>query len=135
TAMTSVTLNCLVFGEDPYDKNFSVEISTSKNVNTLKKAINDDLKSGVATKDLKLFKVNIPLGETRDENVVKMLELDDLSIGQEMNNNLQQISDYFSVQPVDTNLHILVQLPIVATGKIRARSFSPESDINAKRLK
>ncbi|KAF0436935.1 putative crinkler family protein [Gigaspora margarita] len=68
--MTSVTL---VFGEDPYDKNFSVEISTSNNVNTLKKAINDDLKSGVATKDFKLF------------------------------------------------------------SKIRTRSFSPESDINAKR--
>ncbi|CAG8779054.1 26704_t:CDS:2 [Gigaspora margarita] len=67
--MTSVTL---VFGEDPYDKNFSVEISTSNNVNTLKKAINDDLKSGYWS-------------------------------GNE--NNLQKISDYFSAQPVDTNLH------------------------------
>ena len=46
-----------------------------------------------------------------------MLELGELSIGQEMDNNLQKISDYFSVQPVDTNLHILVQLPTVATGE------------------
>ena len=115
--MTSVTLNCLVFGEDPYDKNFSIEINTSKNVNTLKKTINDDLKSGVATKDLKLFKVDIPLGETRDENVVTMLKIGELSIGREMNNNLQKISDYFNEQPVDTSLHILVQLPTVATGE------------------
>ncbi|CAG8683846.1 10595_t:CDS:2, partial [Dentiscutata erythropus] len=131
TGITSVILNCLVFGEDPYDEIFSVEISTSKNVYALKKAINDKLKSDVVTKKLKLFKVNISLGETRDENIVQML---DLSIGQEMN-NFQKISDYFSAQPVDTNLHILVQLPIVATGTIRARSFSLESNINEKRLK
>ena len=115
--MTSVTLNCLVIGEDPYNKCFSVEINTSKNINTLKKVINDDLISGVATKDLKLFKVDVPLGKTRDEDVVAMLKTGDLSIGLEMNNNLQQVSDYFSTQPVNTNLHILVQLPTVAIGE------------------
>ena len=116
--MTSVTLNCLVTGEDPYTKCFSVDISTSKNINTLKKVINDDLISGVATKDLKLFQVDVHLGKTRDENVVAMLKTGDLNIGLEMNNNLQQISDYFSAQPPTTNLHILVQLPTVATGEL-----------------
>ena len=110
--MTSVTLNCLVFGEDPYKKNFEVEINTSKNVNALKKAINDDLKSGVPTKDLNLFQVDIRLGETRDENIVAMLKLDNvLSTGREMDNGLQKISYYFNAQPGDANLHILVQLP------------------------
>ncbi|CAG8610548.1 16725_t:CDS:2 [Funneliformis mosseae] len=88
--MPSVTLNCLVFGDDPYIKNFSIEINTSKNVNTLKKAINDDLKSCVATKELKLFKVYILHGKTRDENVVSILKLGDFSIGLEMD-NLQKI--------------------------------------------
>ncbi|CAB5344484.1 unnamed protein product [Rhizophagus irregularis] len=112
--MTSVTLNCLVIGEDPYTKCFSVDISTGRNINTLKKVINDDLISGVATKDLKLFQVDVPLGKTRDENVVARLKSGDLNIGLEMYNNLQQISDYFSAQPPITNLHILVQLPTVA---------------------
>jgi hypothetical protein len=116
--MTSVTLNCLVIGEDPYTKCFSVDdISTRKNINTLKKVINDDIKSGLPTKDLKLFQVDVPLGKTRDENVVAMLKTGDLSIGLEMNNNLQPINDYFSAQPPITNLHILVQLPTVAIGE------------------
>ena len=115
--MTSVTLNCLVWGENPYEKALPVDIDTNKNIGALKKAIKNDISESVSARDLKLFKVDIPLGETRDENVVKMLELGDPSIGQEMNNNIQKISDYFSAQPVDTNLHILVQLPTVATGE------------------
>ncbi|CAI2180472.1 4112_t:CDS:2 [Funneliformis geosporum] len=108
--------------QDPYEKALPVDIDTNKNIGALKKVIKNDISESVSARDLKLFKVDIPLGETRDENVVKMLELGDLNIGQEMNNNIQKISDYFSAQPVDINLHILVQLPTVATGK---RSISP----------
>ncbi|CAB5369105.1 unnamed protein product [Rhizophagus irregularis] len=55
--MTSVALNCLVCGEDPYDDIFSVQINT----------------------------IDIKLGKTRDENVIAMLKLEDLSIAQGMN--------------------------------------------------
>ncbi|RGB42490.1 hypothetical protein C1646_750994 [Rhizophagus diaphanus] len=42
-----------------------------------------------------------------------------------MNNNLQQISDYFSEQPPTTNLHILVQLSTVATEQPGASVVNP----------
>ena len=110
--MTSVTLNCLIAGEDPYEKTLPVDIDINKNIGALKKAIKNDIGESVSARDLKLFRVDIPLGSTRDENVVAMLKTGDLSVGLEMNNNLQKISVHFSTQPVDTNLHILVQLAI-----------------------
>ncbi|GBB84441.1 hypothetical protein RclHR1_01100033 [Rhizophagus clarus] len=78
----------LGFGEVPYNKNFCSLVRML--IHTLKKTINDDLKIGIATKDLKMFKVDIPLGETRDEDVITMLKIDELSIGQEIN-NIQKI--------------------------------------------
>ncbi|GES95131.1 hypothetical protein RCL_jg19337.t1 [Rhizophagus clarus] len=112
--MTSVTLNCLVVGEDPYEKTLPVDIDINKNIGALKKAIKNDIGGSVSARDLKLFKVDIHLGITRDENAVTMLKTVDLSVSLEMDNNLQKISVHFSTQPADTNLHILVQLPTVA---------------------
>ncbi|CAB4481093.1 unnamed protein product [Rhizophagus irregularis] len=128
--MTSVALNCLVCGEDPYDDIFSVQINTSKNISSLKRVINDELQSGVATMFLKLFKVDIKLGKTRDENVIAMLKLEDLSIAQGMN-ILEIVSDYFSTQPDPTSLHILVQIPTVATEPPKKRA-KIEGDTDAE---
>ncbi len=61
--MTTIILNYLILEEDSYNKNFLININTSKNINTLKKTINNDLRSSALIKNLKLFKVNIPLRE------------------------------------------------------------------------
>ncbi|CAB4443977.1 unnamed protein product [Rhizophagus irregularis] len=100
--MTSVALNCLVCGEDPYDDIFSVQINT----------------------------IDIKLGKTRDENVIAMLKLEDLSIAQGMN-ILEIVSDYFSTQPDPTSLHILVQIPTVATEPPKKRA-KIEGDTDAE---
>ena len=120
--MTSVTLNWSIIGEDPYEKAFSVEIDSTKNVSILKTAIKNDISGSVTARDLKLFKVDIPLGSAKDNNVVLICsQADNLStIGVEMTNNLQEISEIFNEQLVKTSLHILVQLPtepLIATGE------------------
>ncbi|CAI2188395.1 18603_t:CDS:2 [Funneliformis geosporum] len=114
--MTSVKLNWLIYGEDPYEKVSQVDIDTSERVIALKKAIKKDISESVSARDLKVFKVDISLGEARNEDAVLMCKTDLSIIGQEMNNNLQKIGVYFNVQPVETNLHIFVQLPTVVTG-------------------
>ncbi|CAI2188688.1 19541_t:CDS:2 [Funneliformis geosporum] len=113
--MTSVKLNWLIYGEDPYEKVSQVDIDTSERVIALKKAIKKDISESVSARDLKVFKVDISLGEARNEDAVLMCKTDLSIIGQEMNNNLQKIGVYFNVQPVETNLHIFVQLPTVVT--------------------
>ncbi|GBB83342.1 hypothetical protein RclHR1_10070004 [Rhizophagus clarus] len=68
--MTSVTLNWLVLGENPYEKALPVDIDINKNIGALKKAIKNDISESVSARDLKLFKVAVPLGITRDKNVI-----------------------------------------------------------------
>jgi hypothetical protein len=116
--MTSVTLNWLVYGEDPYENAFQVEIAPSKSISALKEAIRKNISESVTAKALKLFKVDIPLGETRDNNAVLICKIGELSsIGLEMKDNLQKISYYFNEKLADRSIHILVQIPTAATGE------------------
>ena len=87
----------------------------NKSIGVLKTAI----KNIINKIGIKLFKVNVPLGVTKDNNTVLSCKSGGLSeIGIEMKNNLQKLSDYFNEeQIVNTNIHILVQLPTVATGE------------------
>ena len=101
--MTYVELNWLVCGEDPYEDAFQVEIDSSKSISSLKTAIKNNINENVTARDLKLFKVDIPLGDNRDENVVFVCQASDH--GQEMK-NLKKISDYFNEQPAGTSLHV-----------------------------
>ncbi|GBC25669.2 hypothetical protein RIR_jg16836.t1 [Rhizophagus irregularis DAOM 181602=DAOM 197198] len=139
--MTSVTLNFLVVGEDPYEKTLPVDIDINKNIGALKKTIKNDIGESVSVRDLKLFRVDIPLGSTRDEDVIARLKTGEFSVSLEMNNNLQKISDHFSTQPANTNLHILVQLPIVAIGasvsmgSSSKRNYEEEQNINVKKIR
>src|SRR4051794_25070402 len=73
--MSTITLSCLVVGENPYENSFPVDIDTNKvkTVGHLKKAIkeeNTQAFANVDAKDIKLWKVDIPFEE---EN--KKLEL------------------------------------------------------------
>jgi hypothetical protein len=109
-------LNWLVYG-DPYEKAFPVEIDSSKPVGILKKKIKENISENVTARDLKLSKVDILLGESREENVVLLCKIGELgSIGVEMK-NLDTINKHFNRQPVNTNLHITVKLPVTATSE------------------
>ncbi|GBC15922.2 hypothetical protein GLOIN_2v1641704 [Rhizophagus irregularis DAOM 181602=DAOM 197198] len=68
------TLNWVVFGNNPYKDNFSVNIGVDTNINLLKKAIREDITApdSIKAKDLKLFKVDLPLRGNKDENVINI---------------------------------------------------------------
>lgn len=107
------TLNWIVFGDNPYKDNFSVNISVSMNINLLKKAIRKDITTpdSVKAKDLRLFKVDLPLRGNKDEDVINICTNNIGDTGVKMSEGLQKISNYFFVQPNEDNLHIIIRLP------------------------
>ncbi len=54
--MLTITLSCLIAGENPYDNSFSVDIDTNKvkTVGHLRDAIKEKIDDNVKAKDLKL---------------------------------------------------------------------------------
>lgn len=91
------TLNWVVFGNNPYKDNFSVNIGVDTNINLLKKAIREDITApdSIKAKDLKLFKVDLPLRGNKDENVINICTNNIGDAGVEMSEGLQKVSDYF----------------------------------------
>ena len=118
--MSTITLSCLVIGENPYENAFPVDIDTNKvkTVGHLKKAIKEkqlQTFANVDVKDLKLQKVDISL-----EKENKKLELVNTKIninikdelGGEELPPLLKISKHFPSQPADEHIHIIVQRPV-----------------------
>ena len=57
--MSTITLSCLVVGENPYENVFEVDIDNNKTVNRLKDAIKENQNpffDNIAPKELKLWK-------------------------------------------------------------------------------
>ncbi|GBC10285.1 hypothetical protein RclHR1_00950022 [Rhizophagus clarus] len=116
--MSTITLSCLVVGENPYENVFEVDIDNNKTVNRLKDAIKENQKpffDNIAPKELKLWKVDISL---KEEN--KKLELVNTKINVNIKEDLggeelpplSKISKYFPSQPADEHIHIIVQRPV-----------------------
>ena len=116
--MPTITLSCLVAGENPYENAFAVEIDTTKLISFFKKAIKEELHpkfENVSPNDIKLWKVDIPLEE---EN--KKLELVNTKINVNIKEELggvellplSKISKHFLSQPADEHIHIIVQRPV-----------------------
>ena len=116
--MSTITLSCLVVGENPYENAFAVEIDTTKLVSFFKDAIKEKKQNDFANVDadkLKLWKVDISLEE---EN--KKLELVNTKInvnikeelGGEELSPLSKISKHFTFQLADEHIHIIVQCPV-----------------------
>ena len=61
--MSTITLSCLVAGENPYENAFNVKINKTEAVSELRKAIKEEIDDNVKAKDLKLWKVDIFLKE------------------------------------------------------------------------
>jgi hypothetical protein len=111
-------MRCLVAGENPYNNAFNIKINEAETVAELKKSIKEIQKpffDNVAFKDLKLWKVNIPLDSENEKlsaintninvNIKEDLE------GVEMS-ALSKISKHFPTQSDDEHIHIVIQHPI-----------------------
>src|SRR2546421_420199 len=117
--MSTITLSCLVVGENPYENAFPVDIDTNKvkTVGHLKDAIKEKLHpkfENVTANDIKLWKVDISFEE---EN--KKLELVNTKINVNIKDELggaellplSKISKHFPSQPADEHIHIIIQRP------------------------
>src|ERR1044072_2008141 len=114
--MSTITLNCLVGGENPYENAFNIEINSTKAVSELKEAIKKkkapDFDNFTADK-LKLWKVDISLEEDGKLSVAntKINNIND-ELGAVRLTSLSKISTHFPSQPADKmNIHIIVQRP------------------------
>ena len=119
--MSTITLSCLVVGENPYENVFEVVFGKNLEnvtVNRLKKAIKEEKApefDNFATDKLKLWKVDISLEEENEK-----LELVNTKINVNIKEDLggeelpplSKISKHFPSQPADEHIHIIVQRPV-----------------------
>ncbi|CAG8793686.1 13969_t:CDS:2, partial [Gigaspora rosea] len=102
---------------------FKVVIGDGNDIDDLKEAIKEKRRpryDAFASDELKLWRVNTD--QVISENL----------LNDELKDTAKIIGETFRGVK-GGNIRVVVSAP--DTGKIRARSFSPESDINAKRLK
>jgi hypothetical protein len=115
--MSTIILSCLVAGENPYNNAFNVKINRQEAVNELRKAIKEEQPQtfvNVDSKDLKLWKVDIPLDSENEKSIAITkinVNIKDKLDGVELL-PLSKISKHFSTQPDDEHIHIIVQRPI-----------------------
>ena len=105
-------LNCLVFGED-HSHIFPVEISASKTVGALKKAIKKDKTHAFQHVDadaLVLWSVSMPADGTLEEELSKLELVDEGSLSP-----ANRLSKEFSGVPNEGHLHIVVKVPPTGT--------------------
>ena len=116
--MSTITLSCLVVGENPYENAFAVEIDTTKLVSFFKDAIKEKKQNDFANVDadkLKLWKVDISLEEENKKlNLVntKINVNIKKDLGDEKLPPLLKISKHFPSQPADEHIHIIIQRPV-----------------------
>ena len=119
--MSTITLSCLVAGENPYDNAFNVKVNKTETVSELKDAIKENQKpffDNVAPKELKLWKVDISLEEENEklklvnEKInVNIKDIKEDLVGEELL-PLSKINKHFSSQSVDEHIHVIIQCPV-----------------------
>ena len=73
--MSTITLSCLVVGENPNENAFAVEIDTTKLVSFFKDVIKENQKpffDNIAPKELKLWKVDISQTKNLSSSMKKL---------------------------------------------------------------
>ncbi|CAG8689116.1 44412_t:CDS:2 [Gigaspora margarita] len=103
----NLTLNCFVVGDNPHENTFPI-VFNIKDVNTiglLRELIKEKQPQTFAkvdSRELKLWKVNIPFNELNTVDIKKFRALKKLS-------PLDEISENFPDQPPRKNIHIIIQ--------------------------
>jgi len=111
----AITLFCLVAGDDPVDRTFSVEISKTDTVDKLKKRIkteNSPRFDDITAQELTLWKVNIPLEKLEDFDSVTNLE----ASGEKLS-PMRKINKVFPKGVKEEHLHIIVVRPAFEDGE------------------
>ncbi|PKB92075.1 hypothetical protein RhiirA5_508396 [Rhizophagus irregularis] len=112
--MSTVTLSCLVVGENPYENAFNVKVNKTEAVSELKDAIKEKIDDNVKAKDLKLWKVDISFEEENEKLKLVNTKVN-VNIKEELGGvellPLSKISKHFPSQPADEHIHIIVQRP------------------------
>ncbi|RHZ57881.1 hypothetical protein Glove_382g60 [Diversispora epigaea] len=124
--MDTITLGCLVEGDDLFDNYFEVEINKTSTVSVLKKVIRNEKENTFATIDanqLKLWKVNVSLSVPNEKlNVLTNRDLAVIEQRLEGKKLLasKKIQEYFSEQLEEEHIHIMIAcLPELHTKKRR----------------
>ncbi|KAJ3499972.1 hypothetical protein NLJ89_g9993 [Agrocybe chaxingu] len=107
----SLSLNCLVVGDDP-DRVFTVEIPKNKNVSILKKLIKEEKAphlDHVAASDLDLWQVSFPIDDLETE-----LGNIDLAGYPKLSPPSKKLSTFFT-DVADDCLHVIAKVPEVQT--------------------
>ena len=103
--MSTITLSCLVVGENPYENAFEVDIEKDKSISKLKEAIKEKKQNdfaGVDADKLKLWKVEIS-GDHVDP--LTLHDNDELLA-------INDIGDYWTEKPLKKHIHVLVEPPV-----------------------
>ncbi|CAI2194197.1 10205_t:CDS:2, partial [Funneliformis geosporum] len=117
--MPTITLNCLVVGENPYENAFNIKTNLTKAICELKEAIKVKKApefDNFAADKLILWKVDISLeenGELIAVNTKINTNIKDELGGVELT-SLSKISKHFPSQPAIEHLHIVLQRPVEA---------------------
>ncbi|TFK16458.1 hypothetical protein FA15DRAFT_676673 [Coprinopsis marcescibilis] len=105
--MSSITLHCLVSG-DGADKVFPADIPSNKTVGALKDLIKEKvpLYTGIAAKDIQLFKVSLPIA-----NAEQARDPGKIEDAQELSSPIDEISDVFQALEKG-HIHVIAVIPL-----------------------
>jgi hypothetical protein len=108
-------LNCLVHGETPpVDCVFTVEVAKSKTVAILKDVIKEKQQptfNHISADQLSLWKVSLPLDNSVDKVLKQLVLEDNITKGVQKLLPAKKISSYFTDEPTEEHLHVIVEPP------------------------
>ena len=113
--MADIELNCLVHGATPAtDRVFPVVIARSRTVGTLKELIKQRKHPefvDFAADKLTLWDVSIPLDDNADNALKQLVLRDNEAKGVQKLLPAKRFSSYFSDEPAEGHVHVIVQPP------------------------
>jgi hypothetical protein len=114
-------LNCLIHGENPaVDRVFTVEVVKSKTVAILKDMIKEKQQpesNHICATQLSLWKVSLPLDSSVDKVLKQLVLEDNITKGIQKLLPAKKLSSYFTDEPADEHLHIIIEPPSIAVGE------------------
>ncbi|CAG8587601.1 8074_t:CDS:1 [Ambispora leptoticha] len=114
--MSTITIGCLIVGENPYENAFAVEIGSTKLVSFFRDAIKEKIDDNVKARDLKLWRVNIPIN-VQNKKFIRLVNTEiNVNIKEELGGvellPLSEITKYFPYAPDYEHIHIIIQRPV-----------------------
>lgn len=114
-------LNCMVHGETPaVDCVFIVKVAKSERVDILKDIIKEKQQPAfnhIRAAQLSLWKVSLPLDSNVDKVLKQLVLEDNITKGVQKLLPTKKLSSYFTDEPAEEHLHVIVEPPSVAVGE------------------